>query len=173
MMEQYLGDFMNELKKNKFLIIIFIIIVGIVIYLLYFYKDEKEESYYRQHVNFSLKHYAENEYIPVNISYDQIARIYLQDYVHKLLYDRESAYYLINEEYRNAKFTSLDDFNEYVDEFMQGKKMQEMIVKKYSIMDKNSYKDYDVYDSADNLFIFRETGVMQYTVFFDRYTIKM
>lgn len=162
---------MEQIKKNKFLILIAIILVGITIYLIYF--NNRDENYeYSSAEDISLKHYEENEYIPVNITYDQIARIYLQDYVYKLIYNREDAYNTLDSEYRNAKFPTFADFNSYVDSIMSIK-LQEMKVEKYAITDKSNYRDYDVYDASDNLFIFRETGVMQYTVFFDRFTVDM
>ena len=162
---------MEQIKKNKFLIIFFLILVGISVYLLYFINN-KDVDYFERNIN-EIKRYQENEYIPVNITYDQIARIYLQDYVYKLLYNREEAFNLLDEEYRKTKFKSYDDFDKYVKEFLYSKKLIEMSVKKYSITDNINYKDFDVYDSGENLFIFRETGVMQYTVFLDRNTVKM
>lgn len=157
-------------KKNIFLLIIFVVLIGVSVFLLYFYNKD-DEYIYESGEDLSLKHYKENEYIPVNISYDRMARIYLQDYVYKLLYDREASYNSLNREYREKKFKSFEHFNEYVDSYIYGKKMMEMKVEKFSITDRSTYRDFDVYDSADNLFIFRETGVMQYTVFFDRFTL--
>lgn len=161
---------MEWIKKNKILICIAVVLLGISIFLLYYSNKNDEFSY--EEDNISLKHYEENEYIPVSISIDEMARIYLQDYVYKLMYNREDAYNTLNEEYRKAKFKSFEDFNNYVDNIMS-LKMQEMVVNKYAISDKGDYRDFDVYDKGDNLFIFRETGVMQYTVFFDRYTVNM
>jgi len=163
---------MEQIKKNKFLILIAIILIGITIYLLYF-SNKEEEVELLNGEDISLKHYEENEYIPVNISYDQIARIYLQDYVYKLLYNREAAYNSLDLEYRKAKFATLEDFNEYVDSFLYSKSLRDAKVEKYAVSDRPNFRDFDVYDAGDNLFIFRETGVMQYTVFFDRYTVGM
>ena len=101
-----------------------------------------------------------------------MARIYLQDYVYKLLYDREDAYNTLDTKYRNAKFPTFDEFNQYVDTIMSVK-LREMKVEKFAITEKSDFKYYDVYDSAENIFIFKETGVMQYTVFFDRFTVEM
>ena len=161
---------MDNLKKNKFLIIFCIVLVIVSILVLY-YQDKDKENY-RDESEISLKRYEENEYIPVNITYDQMARIYLQDYVYKLIYERENAYLKLDENYRKEKFASFDEFDKYVDSIMS-LKLQAMTVEKYAISDKGNYIDYDIYDSDDNLFIFRETGVMQYTVFFDRYTVNM
>ena len=162
---------MEELKKNKFLILFAIILIGVTIYLLYFSRKEEEYEFLNGD-DITLKHYEENEYIPVNITYDQMARIYLQDYVYKLLYDREDAYNTLDTKYRNAKFPTFDEFNQYVDTIMSVK-LREMKVEKFAITEKSDFKYYDVYDSAENIFIFKETGVMQYTVFFDRFTVEM
>ena len=163
---------MNLKKKNILLIVVFCILVIITLILVYFHN--KEEDYvYEKGEDISIKHYKENEYIPVNISYDQIARIYLQDYVYKLLYDREAAYNSLDKEYRKNKFSSFEEFNSYIDDFVYSKKLKEMKVDKYAVTERNDFRDIDVYDAGENLFIFRETGVMQYTVFFDRFTVNM
>lgn len=162
---------MENLKKNKFLIIFCAILVVIVVLLLYF--DNKEnKGNYKEEENMSLKHYEENEYIPVNITYDQMARIYLQDYVYKLIYDIDGAYDLLDDAYKLSKFPTIETFKDYVSSMMS-EKTREMTVVKYSVTDKVDYRYFDVYDTNDNLFIFKETGVMQYSVYFDRYTVDM
>ena len=160
---------MEEIKKNKVFIIIFAIILGISFYLIYV-TNNKDKDYYGN-VEFELKHYEENEYIPVSISYDKIASIYLQDFVYKLMYNRAEAYTKLDEEYRNVKFPTYESFDNYVKNYLLSLKFQEMKVVKYAITDTKDYRDIDVYDSADNLFIFRENGVMQYRVLFDRWTV--
>lgn len=162
---------MEKIKENKFLIILFIILVSISLIILYYDKVNDGDNYYETD-NLFLKHYEENEYIPVSISYDQMARIYLQDYVYKLLYEREEAYNLLDVDYRKTKFASYEDFNEYV-ENLNSKKFQEAKVVNYAVTEKKGYRYFDVYDESNNLFIFKEKGVMQYTVYFDRYTIDI
>jgi len=162
---------MEKIKPNKYLIVIFIILIVLLIYLLY-NSNKNEKFIYKTGEDISLKHYKENEYIPVNISYDQMAKIYLQDYVNKIYLYPEEAYSLLDSEYRKIKFPTFESFNEYIEEIMS-MQLQETQVVKYAITDKSNYRDFDVYDSSDNLFIFREKGVMQYTVFFDRYTVDM
>lgn len=160
---------METFKKNKFLIIIFVIILGISFYILYKNNDDNKDFYGKP--NYELKHYEENEYIPVSLSYDRIASIYLQDFVYKILYEREEAYNKLDEEYRKLKFPTYESFDFYVKSFLISLKFQEMKVSKYAVTDTKDYRDFDVYDSANNLFIFRENGVMQYTVLFDRWSI--
>lgn len=162
---------MEEIKKNKFLIIICSLLF-IILFVVLYMDDKKDETYYKEDESISLKHYEENEYIPVNISYDQVARIYLQDYVYKLLYKREDAYNLLDSEYREAKFPTFEKFNNYVERLMN-RDFLEMTVARYSVNEGAGYRDFDVYDSGDNYYVFREKGVMQYTVYFDRYTVVM
>lgn len=162
---------MEKIKQNKFLII-FLAILFIVSVILLYFNSKDTADYYGEFENISFKHYEENEYIPVSISYDQIARIYLQDYIYKLLYERKEAYLLLDEEYRKAKFSSYENFNEYVENLVSNK-FQEMKVIDYAVSDKNGYRFFDIHDESDNLFIFKEKGVMQYTVYFDRYTVNV
>ena len=162
------------MKKNKnfFGIIIFVILVLILIALLIFekYADEENKSYSNDEL--SLKRYDVNEYIPVNITYDQMARIYLQEYVKKLLYNREEAFNLLDAEYRKKRFSNFEVFNDYVDSLMS-EKTKQMTVVKYSVQDKTNYRIFDIYDANDNLFIVKEEGVLQYKVYFDRYTVDV
>ena len=160
---------MKNIKRN-ILIAIFIILVVVSIVIINY--QNNKNFIYTPVESSSLKHYEENEYIPVNISYDQIARIYLQDYVYKLLNDRQAAYDLLDKEYREKRFTSFDSFNKYID-IINTMRFREMKVKDYAITENGSIREFDVHDSDGNLFIFREKGVMQYTVFFDRNTVNM
>ena len=147
-------------------------LLSVIIYLLYFYNPNKEQNEFDENKNLIIDKYEENEYIPINITYDQMAKIYLQDYVYKLIYKREEAYNLLDENYRNKKFTSFEHFNTYIDNIMSIR-LKEMNVKKYAITEQNEFRYFDIYDSGDNLFIIKENGVMQYTVFFDRYTTNL
>ncbi len=162
---------MEFIKKHLSLIIFcLVILLAVIFYIIY--NQSQEENYYEQAADISLKHYEANEYIPVNITYDGMAKIYLQEYVYKLENDLKGAYNLLDESYRNAKFKNYEDFVEYVNSIMSAKTREANVVK-FAITDKSNYRDFDVYDANNNLFIFREEGVLQYKVYFDRYTVEM
>lgn len=160
---------MEFIKKNiSIIIFVLIVLVSIIVILVV----NNNDSFYEREEDISLKHYDVNEYIPVNISDDQMARIYLQEYVYKLENDLKGAYDLLDENYRNNKFSSYEDFVNYVNSIMSAK-TREARVEKYAVTDKTNYRDFDIYDANNNLFIFREEGVLQYKVYFDRYTVEM
>lgn len=161
---------MEYIKKN-IMLIIFVILVIISCIVLVLSKKSKEDGYYERE-EVTLKNYEVNEYIPVNITYDQMARIYLQEYIYKILNDREEAYNLLDANYRKEKFGSYEKFNEYIEGILSDKTRQAVVLK-YAVTDKSNYRDFDIIDANNNLFIFRETGVLQYRVYFDRYTVSM
>ena len=61
-----------------------------------------------------LKNYEVNEYIATYVTDEDMAKIYLNDYIQNMYFDIEYAYSLLDEEYRNKKFGSLESYKTYV-----------------------------------------------------------
>ena len=116
-----------------------------------------------------LRDHGVNEYIASYISDEDMARIYLNDYIHTMYYNPEEAYNLLDKEYRNIKFDNFNNYKEYVSKL------------NYSTYDmvrfyKKEIKDYiifGVYDQNDNFFAFKTKGVMQYSVYLDEETVEI
>ena len=103
---------MDSKKNIKSAIIGFAVVISLVAALYFIFSmlnnDELEyESY--------LKNYKVNEYIPVYISDEAMARIYFNEYINMMFSDINKAYNLLDSDYRNAKFGSIDNFILYVD----------------------------------------------------------
>lgn len=116
-----------------------------------------------------LKDYQVNEYIPMYVDDESMAEIYLKDYIHTMYTNVEKAYNLLDEEYRNIKFGSLENYKNYVN--LLG--YNNYTVSKYYTTTSEGYIIFGVYDTNDNLFIFKTKGVMQYSVYLDDYTVEI
>lgn len=164
---------MQLIKKHKTVSIL--IIFFIIMILLYFLRDfiaSKNiytESYLRdEEYIMNPKTYNVNEYSFVNISDEQMATIYLLDFKYIVHSDIVSAYNLLDEEYRNKKFGSLENFQNYINSIEFNN-----LVSKYYVQKSGNYVVYGVYDTNSNLFIFKTDGVMQYTVYLDEDTVEI
>jgi hypothetical protein len=165
---------LNFIKKNKsFLIIGIIILIFVLAYLYREYKASKEiytESYLggKEYIMIP-KTYGINEYSPMIINDEQMAKIYLNDYIQNMYSDTQYAYTLIDEEYRLKRF---GNFNAYAD-YVNTLKTSGYNVEKYYVEKKGKYKLFWIYDQNDNLYIFKVEGVMQYKVYLDDSTVEI
>lgn len=112
----------------------------------------------------------DNEFQIKNPSDKNMAHNYLNDYKNLLLYDIETAYQLLNQEYKNIRFKEIESFIDYVE---RNKKFIEQIqIKAYSIERKENFTEYICKDQYDNIYIFKERTPMQYEVQLDDYTLE-
>lgn len=156
---------MNEKPIKNFIIIVAIIAIFSIIYLVLdrlLNSDNEEEVEY-------LKNYEVNEYIPTYVSDESMAKIYLNDYIKKTYYNIEGAYELLDAEYREKKFGSLDNFKNYI---YSTTNLNYNLYEYYKIVN-DDYIIFGVYDEKGNLFIFKTNGVMQYSVYLDDYTVEI
>lgn len=166
---------MDDLLKNKKIVIVclLLVIVGIVLFNLV--SEKKNVDYYYENndnINY-LKNYGVNEYIPIYVEEADMVIKYLNDYKNLLISDVEASYNLLNEEYRNKKFGNLDKYKEYVNVHFNSTSIYTMEVESYKVIYVNGYKYFDIYDNNDNHFIFKEKSIMDYEVYLDNYTIKI
>ena len=154
----------NKINFKSIIIILIAIIVLVYIYYLLNHIFSNEEESYKY-----LKNYDVNEYIPTYVSDEDMAKIYLNDYIKNMNYDVEKAYNLLHEEYRNKKFGNPENYKSYVSS-LQGKSYKLSTYYKYN---KDGYTIFGVTDQNSNLYIFKTIGVMQYSVFLDDYTVEI
>lgn len=153
--------------KINFKVIIIILIATIALFSFYFLLNhffEKDEEVYEY-----LKNYKVNEYIPTYVSDEDMARIYLNDYINNMRYNVEKAYSLLDKEYRNKKFGSLENYKSYISSLQT----TSYKLSTYYKNSKNGYIIFGVTDQNSNLYIFKTKGVMQYSVFLDDYTVEI
>ena len=149
-------------KKARRVIVLCVSIVVIIVILSLFYvigilkKSEKDEHYIEY-----LKNYEANEFIPVYISDNDIAVMYLSDYKNLLINNQYDAYQLLDDECKKEYFPTFKSFKDYIQTIdIYGIKMSKFY-KEYNI----GILSFGVYDQYDNLFVFNVEGVMQYKVF--------
>ena len=157
------------IKKNRSIIILILVfIILIVFFLLRNYISNKRFND-KTTIEYQMvpKTYEVNEYVSLDISDSDMATIYYNDYIKNMYIDLEGSYLLLDSEYRNAKFGSVDSYIKYMNTLEFGK------VEKYYKHEKDDYIIYGVYDNYNNLYIFKTKGVMQYSVYLDDYTIEI
>lgn len=106
---------------------------------------------------------------PENLSTYDMCLKHMQDYKKALSNNIEEAYYLLDQEYREKRFGSIEEFKEYREEKVEtlGKES----FKEYLVNNYNDYKEYVCKDIYGNLYIFTEKYPMDYTLKLDTYTI--
>lgn len=156
------------MKNNPIKTIIFVVIIIISLTALYLILDKlfTPKNVYE---GTYLKNYKVNEYISTYISDEDMAKIYLNDYIHNMYYDVEKAYNLLDQEYRDKRFGSIEKYKAYVRTLNYSTYNLESYYKKT----KEGYIIFGVRDENFNLFIFKTKGVMQYKVFLDDFTVEI
>lgn len=100
---------------------------------------------------------------------EENSKRYLDNYKKMALSNPEEAYNHLDEEYRDKRFGSLEAFEKYVNDnrdFLISLQPQKYLLNNY-----NKYKEYVCMDKYNNLYIFREYGLLDYNILLDTYTI--
>ena len=90
---------------------------------------------------------------------------YLTNYQNIRNYNYEMAYNLLDPEYREKRFKTLDNYKEYVEE------SDNIVLDKYLVNINAEYTEYICIDKNENYYIFKATNPMEYTLTLDTYTI--
>lgn len=162
---------MNDLMKNKKIIFVCILIIVLVVggyYLVNLYKINTSEVVFEE-PDEEIKSYEANEYIPIYMTQEEVMKKYLTDFKNTMLTDPESAYYLLNEEYRNFKYDNIEDFVSYVNE-IKSVALYQLTVDKYDVKNINGNKIFDIVGTDGNRYIIKELSIMNYEVYLDNYT---
>lgn len=109
-----------------------------------------------------------NQFKYKNISESQMPKYYLNNYIKLIKSNAKLAYNLLDEEYKQKRFPTFNEFNTYA----QGKEYMQGAISKYKIIKKDDYTIYVCEDTYGNVYIFKETALMDYTVQLDNYTIE-
>lgn len=156
---------MNENNMKKIIIIVAFLALFSGGYLLLKKLTQDDSLEYAEY----LKNYEVNEYIPTYVSDEDMAKIYLNDYIHNMYYDTQLAYNSLDVDYRTKKFGSLESYKTYVASL----KYPTYTMSKYYKKEKEGFIIFGVYDTNGNLFVFKTNGVMQYNVYLDDYTVEI
>ena len=155
-------------NKNTFKVfqLVFVIVFLVAIFFLVkSFIPKKEEI---DEIEF-LKNYEINEYVPTYISEDQMARIYLSDYINNMLIYPKDAFASLDESYSMNKFNTYNDYLAYVESL----NYNTFSMDKYAVYTKNGNKYFDIYDENGLRYIFKINSIMEYSVFLDETTVEI
>lgn len=121
-------------------------------------KDENIELNKNNYFSFSIM--EEND----------IAQKYFTYYKSMMLENPETAYEMLEEEYRNKRFGSLDEFKNYVTK--NAEEIESYLAKEYEVNVLEDATEYVCQDQYKHSYIFKVSAVMQFQVKLDTYTIE-
>ena len=155
-------------------------------------------SLYEEHISVSKNEY--NSVQHVNLNNSEIVEKYFKSYIQNAIYNSEKAYMSLDEDYRNARFGSYQNFREYLEEPVKERQLEsfdqnsikdledfenEEEYREYMAnLNKKTLKNYEhvidggkeyyiCIDAYDNIYIFEIDGVMNYKLYLDTYTIEL
>ena len=163
---------MENLYKNKKIIVICVMLIVVVLIIIILGNKKNNVVVDNTEGYNYLKKYGSNEYVPIYVTEEDMAKKYLNDYKNNMLSDIEEAYYSLNKEYREKKFINLDGYKEYIKNSTT-LALYSMEVDKYNIITVDGYKAFNIFDKSGNQYIFKEISIMNYEVYLDDYTIKL
>lgn len=113
----------------------------------------------------------DNTFTYITMSDEEMASKYLDDFKEIVLYDKDKAFQMLDEEYSKLKFKNQEDFNKFV----ENKKVEffKADLSEYTIkINELGNKVYICKDKNDNYYYFEETdGIMRYKVMLDNYIL--
>lgn len=111
-----------------------------------------------------------NEIYSKSITEYQMCLNFFTDYINTIENNPKYGYELLDETYSKEKFENLEEYEKYIQELGN---LNELILKEYSISEKEGYKQYVGIDNKGNYYIFKVESAMQYTLILDTYTIDI
>lgn len=103
-----------------------------------------------------------NKFTAADIDQVKYVENMFEDYRYSMMYNRNRAYSLVNEETKNNKFNTFDSYNNYIKDNI--KSIVIMEIKTYKVNEQEKYTDYEYVDTYGNQYTFRVTSPMKYTV---------
>ena len=152
----------NNKKLIVFGIIFLLLVIAFVIW--YIINDRPSEGYSIDNpIPSEPKKYAVNEYTVLTVTDEDMAKTYFSNFVNLMVSDPNRAYYLLDENYRNVKFGSIDNFIGVV------KNYESATIKRF----RRNGSVFYISDSNNNVFAFVVDGVMKYKVYLDLETVDI
>lgn len=103
-----------------------------------------------------------NKFTAADIDQVKYVENMFEDYRYSMMYNRNRAYSLVNEETKNNKFNTFDSYSNYIKDNI--KNIVIMEIKTYKVNEQEKYTDYEYVDTYGNQYTFRVTSPMKYTV---------
>ena len=111
-----------------------------------------------------------NKFELKSINTEDILRRYTDYYTTLALYSTEDAYELLNKEYKEKRFGTLEKYKEYV----EGNRniLENYTLKKYALNNEEKNIKYIVVDVYDNYYIIKEKTLLDIEIQLDNYTLE-
>lgn len=119
--------------------------------------------------DFSIGKNEYNTYEYIVLNSQKQAEMYIQNFENNLRYKIKESYNKLDEEYKKKRFGSLEKYQQYMNE--NEKYFLNFELNKYKEENNDNYTEYICIDQYGNYYIFKDKGVMDYTVMLDTYTI--
>ena len=110
-----------------------------------------------------------NKFQFTNVDDEDLINNYLNNYEDEIVNNLSDSYLMLDEDYRNARFGTVEEYENYMKDNMQY--MLSIVFTKYKREDKDGYTEYICIDKDNNYYIFKEKAVMDYSILLDNYTI--
>lgn len=105
-----------------------------------------------------------------NINDEIMSKNYFSNYKTNMLSNPSTAYDKLDKQYREKRFGNLENYTNYIKENKE--ELSKITISKYVVNKYDDYTEYVCKDKYDNLYIFKETAIMQYTLTLDTYTLE-
>lgn len=135
------------------------------------YKDLKLGSEINIEVEESIYKNDTNVYDYSIIDDDTYVTDLLKKYKEEILFDLESAYNHLDEEYKQKRFIDFNDFKKFANDNI--KKNITIKIDKYQKTQYDNYTEYVCVDEKGNYYIFNENTIMNYGMILDTYTVNL
>lgn len=122
----------------------------------------------------NIEEISKNDYNAITkfeLTDEQICIKYYYDYLNILRNDVDKLYSILDNEYREKRFGSLEDFKQYVDANKDS--LNNSTLSKYQVKNRDGYTEYMCVDEDGKYYIFNATAAMQYTLLLDTYTTDL
>lgn len=113
---------------------------------------------------------SDNQATYVRITDEQQIKNIMKDYQKNALYDTQNAYKSLDSEYSKSRFINYSDYFNYVRNNIA--KIQDLTLVNYSKTPKVGYTQYICEDTYGNVYTVNATGIMEYTIILDDYTLE-
>ena len=110
-----------------------------------------------------------NTAISAKISEEYLCKKYMFYYKKILIASPKLAYKYLDNDYKEKRFGTYEEFKQYIQDNKD--KINEINLKEYLVEYYEGYSEYVCKDKYENLYIFDEKGIMDYTLKLDTYTI--
>lgn len=113
--------------------------------------------------------YLENEDDDIEDDTKLCMKGLFERYKFDLLIDREHLYSILEVDYKNSKYSDLDDLKKYINDNKTDLYLD--AISEYKVIDYNEYVEYRAICKSQRNYIFNVKNMMNYTISLDNYTI--